>query len=62
MKINYPTLAVLSLLVLFAGLIVVQPALAQEQEKASIVYNANLPEHRRVLKIPASIGVLPSSF
>ena len=37
MKINYPTLAVLSLLVLFAGLIVVQPALAQEQEKASIV-------------------------
>ena len=35
MKINYPTLAVLSLLVLFAGLIVVQPALAQEQEKAS---------------------------
>ena len=37
MKINYPTLAVLSLLVLFAGLIVVQPALAQGQEKASIV-------------------------
>ena len=31
MKINYPTLAVLSLLVLFAGLIVVQPALAQER-------------------------------
>ena len=37
MKINYPTLAVLSLLVLFAGLIVVQPVLAQGQEKASIV-------------------------
>ena len=37
MKINYPTLAVLSVLVLFAGLIVVQPALAQGQEKASIV-------------------------
>jgi hypothetical protein len=37
MKINYPTLTVLSLLVLFSGLIVVQPALAQEQEKASIV-------------------------
>ena len=37
MKINYPTLAVLSVLVLFAGLILVQPALAQGQEKASIV-------------------------
>ena len=37
MKINYPTLAVLSVLVLFAGLIVAQPALAQGQEKASIV-------------------------
>ena len=37
MKINYPTLAVLSVLVLFAGLIVVQPVLAQGQEKASIV-------------------------
>ena len=33
MKINYPTLAVLSVLVLFAGLIVAQPALAQGQEK-----------------------------
>ncbi len=37
MKINYPTLAVLSVLVLFAGLIVAQPVLAQGQEKASIV-------------------------
>jgi hypothetical protein len=40
MKINYPTLAVLSVLVLFAGLILTQPALAQEkaqQEKAQIV-------------------------
>jgi len=37
MKINYPTLAVLSVLVLFTGLIVAQPALAQGQEKASIV-------------------------
>jgi hypothetical protein len=36
MKINYPTLAVLSVLVLFAGLMVVQPVLAQGQEKASI--------------------------
>ncbi len=37
MKSNYPTLAVLSVLVLFAGLILVQPALAQGQEKAQIV-------------------------
>ena len=37
MKINYPTLAVLSVLVLFAGLIVAQPVLAHGQEKASIV-------------------------
>jgi len=37
MKINYPTLAVLSVLVLFAGLILTQPALAQAaQEKAQI--------------------------
>ena len=37
MKINYPTLAVLSVLVLFAGLILAQPALAQAaQEKAQI--------------------------
>ena len=36
MKINYPTLAVLSVLVLFAGLILIQPALAQGQEKAQI--------------------------
>ena len=36
MKINYPTLAVLSVLVLFAGLMLTQPALAQGQEKASI--------------------------
>ncbi len=36
MKINYPTLAVLSVLVLFAGLILAQPALAQGQEKAPI--------------------------
>src|SRR5882762_9585208 len=37
MKINYPTLAVLSVLVLFAGLIVAQPVLAQAQEKAQMV-------------------------
>ena len=37
MKINYPTLVALSVLVLFAGLILVQPAQAQGQEKASIV-------------------------
>jgi len=36
MKINYPTLAVVSVLVLFAGLILAQPALAQGQEKAQI--------------------------
>lgn len=36
MKINYPTLAVLSVFVLFAGLILAQPALAQAQEKAQI--------------------------
>ena len=36
MKINYPTLAVLSVLVLFAGLMLTQPLLAQGQEKASI--------------------------
>ena len=33
MKINYPTLAVLSVFVLFAGLIVVRPALAQGKKK-----------------------------
>lgn len=32
MKINYPTLAVLSVFVLFAGLILAQPALAQAPE------------------------------
>lgn len=32
MKINYPTVAVLSVLVLFAGLILAQPALAQATE------------------------------
>jgi len=37
MKINYPTLAVLSVLVLFAGLILTQPTLALAQEKASSV-------------------------
>jgi len=37
MKINYPTLAVLSVLVLFAGLILTQPTLALAQEKAQIV-------------------------
>ena len=37
MKINYPTLAVFAVLILFAGLFLVQPALAQGQEKASIV-------------------------
>ena len=37
MKINYPTLAVLSILVLFAGLILTQPTLALAQEKAQIV-------------------------
>ena len=36
MKINYPTLAVLSVLVLFAGLILTQPTLALAQEKAQI--------------------------
>ena len=33
MKINYPTLAVLSVLVLFAGLIVVQPVLRRGKKK-----------------------------
>ena len=36
MKINYPTLEVLSVLVLFAGLILTQPTLALAQEKAQI--------------------------
>ena len=36
MKINYPTIAVLSVLVLFAGLILTQPTLALAQEKAQI--------------------------
>ena len=33
MKINYPTLAVLSVLVLFAGLILTQPTLAHWRKK-----------------------------
>lgn len=36
MKITYPTLAVLSVFVLLAGLMLAQPVLAQGQEKASI--------------------------
>lgn len=36
MKINHPTLAVLSVFVLFAGLILAQPALAQPPEAQTV--------------------------
>lgn len=58
MKINYPTLAVLSILVLFAGLILTQPTLALAQEKAQIVEGelAKVDAAAKTLSVKTSKG------
>jgi len=58
MKINYPTLAVLSVLVLFAGLILTQPTLALAQEKAQIVEGelAKVDAAAKTLSVKTSKG------
>jgi len=58
MKINYPTLAVLSVLVLFAGLILTQPTLALAQEKAQIVEGelARVDAAAKTLSVKTSKG------
>jgi hypothetical protein len=62
MKINYPTLAVLSLLVLFAGLILVQPALAQGQEKASIVQLSKVDAASKTLWVKTDKGEMEFKY
>jgi hypothetical protein len=58
MKINYPTLAVLSVLVLFAGLVLTQPTLALAQEKAQIVEGelAKVDAAAKTLSVKTSKG------
>jgi len=58
MKITYPTLAVMSIFALLAGLMLVQPVLAQGQEKAQIAEGelARVDAAAKTLSVKTSKG------
>ena len=64
MKINYPTLTVLSVLVLFAGLILTQPTLALAQERAQIVEGelAKVDAAAKTLSVKTSKGEMEFKY